>query len=177
MRNKYLPAKKDFFFALSLACLSLLGFLATIFLLNSKSASLVEALPGSLDAPLDIETVLAIKKTLAEKKVDIETLNSSFVTSSGEVAFIETVEKIAALSGVDVEIVSVDVGEYGGSKNFESLNLQVRFEGNWSEAEGFLSSVEDAPYAVTLGDIEMTASQNAVWLGEVGLSVLKVKNK
>src|SRR3989338_2485740 len=120
MRNKYLPAKKDFFFALSLACLSLLGFLATIFLLNSKS--------GSLDAPLDIETVLAIKKTLAEKKVDIETLNSSFVTSSGEVAFIETVEKIAALSGVDVEIVSVDVGEYGGSKNFESLNLQVRYE-------------------------------------------------
>ncbi|PIP86649.1 hypothetical protein COV42_00160 [Candidatus Campbellbacteria bacterium CG11_big_fil_rev_8_21_14_0_20_44_21] len=151
----------------------------------NKNNEIVSDLSQELDLQIAKERQLrSFKKILAETKEKREALDSYFIPAADIVSFIQEVEALSALSGIEIEIGSVDVREFledeTSSDRLEFLDISMTTEGSWSGSFRFLELLENMPYLIALNKFALDAKQNTegetlYWEGALGLRVLKLK--
>lgn len=175
--NHYIPTKKELYISIFAASAGVLILVFSIIIVTSMVSSINNELSLAESTALGIEKTFSIKKDLADWQNEIHLLGSFFVGARGEVDFIEKLEAVGRSLGVKIEINSIAVGKKSTAPNFtESLNMKVHFEGEWARVAGFLKSVEQMPYAVSVGNVSMNLVGGPLWTGDMDVSVLKMKD-
>ncbi|MSR73361.1 hypothetical protein EXS61_02040 [Candidatus Parcubacteria bacterium] len=97
-------------------------------------------------------------RVVEEQKDKIAEIGLYFLHKNEVVPFIETVENSGRKTGVEVTIVTVDVGVGEG----ENAMLTMRFEarGSWNNVNRFISYIENLPYKVSLSKVDVTRASS-----------------
>ena len=142
------------------------------------------------------ETFRSIETIITNSSSELNLIESYFVSQNGVVDFIESVERLATLSEIDVTINFIDVENASSPSSeksaefYEMLHIKMITEGTWHDTVHFLSLLENVPYKV---DIQRTSfvfvpqSENALsfsssgsgdnrtWRGNFDFTVLKLR--
>jgi len=114
---------------------------------------------------------------------DVDSLRNFFLKRSGEVDFIEFVEKIAKDEGLEIKInsVSLDSPAPLATHGMEYLVLRVEVKGTWPSLWNFSKLLPTMPYSVDVNSLALFSSQAekdkpVIWRGVYSIRVLKQKN-
>ncbi|MEK7179851.1 MAG: hypothetical protein AAB706_00060 [Patescibacteria group bacterium] len=142
------------------------------------------------------DTLHSIEAILRDSNSDIEKLQSYFIAPGGIVAFIETIEAQAEVSGVETVIDYVNVEGDGQSKvvgGKEIVRLRLSTKGSWENSTHFLSLLEKVPFQINLERVSFIYSPESEsslsfappkgtklpvkksWKGSIDLTSLKLK--
>ena len=142
------------------------------------------------------ETFRSIEGIIQGSSTQLQQIESYFVSSRGVVDFIESIEKLADISGVIVTIDFLGVENVSGIVSetpiqmHETLRLKIVTEGRWTDTMHFLALLEYVPYKVSVGRTSLVfipqsettlsfsssgRSPNCVWRGSFDFTVLKTK--
>jgi hypothetical protein len=101
--------------------------------------------------------VKELEQTLEKRKTDLERVASVFLTSDTVVPFLQTLENIAARTGVELEIPSSAKLGDGSPSNQRSI-FDLNLVGNFPNQLAFLQLLENAPYDVAISRLETSTS-------------------
>ena len=127
------------------------------------------------------ERLRSLKQALANTEIErAQLFGEHLVAADGVVPFIERIEGLGALAGVEVEINSIGVGALPENETtLERLSLELRAAGSWAAIYRFLGLVESLPLPVVFEDIRLDASltpgAGSSWRGVFTFNVLKAK--
>jgi mannitol-specific phosphotransferase system IIBC component len=168
-------------------------FLIAIFMLFQNIKNQMED-ASNLQNKIDVATrqnqyTISLQKSLQNSKADIDKVNSSILSSDGNVSFIEKFETLAKNNGLNVSIDSLSVEDIPNinSDNLTSLVVRASAEGSWTGTIVFLTSLESFPFAMRVEKFDLlNSSDNPVglppptsfkqnWLSTFEIRVLEYK--
>ncbi len=154
----------------------------------------------------------SLKDTIKQSQPKIDALQSYFIAPGpdGTVAFINTLESAGSKDGLEIVIdnLNTDNGvintkDAAATKDTtkktdykEILNFKVHTSGTWDNTFSFLSYLENLPYKITVGQVDMTkvaekdttqssgqkdasaaalGKKSLLWKGEFSFTVVKLK--
>ena len=132
--------------------------------------------------------VLSTKRTIQSLSDDLTQVNSSIVSTDGDVKFIESLEALARKNGLTIEIQSLTLDDTTlNSDSITILNIKAKTTGGWNGMYTFLADIESLPLKVRVSRFDLAnaqadsvgvdkkASSSGVWQGLIDMSVLKYK--
>lgn len=169
----------------TITVLLLIGYIMIFSTISSTNKALSE-LDYELNKEVHTETQLKslndiIKDTTEERL----TLDSYFISTDGVVDFINNLEIYARSVGASPEIISVNIKEsilpWAGER-FETLNLEIKIEGEWEEVFHFATLIDRMPSYVQVNrasieniPIKEEEGSSEAWNGIFNIDVLKRK--
>jgi len=123
----------------------------------------------------------SMKKILGETKNERLELNSRFVSSDNVVSFIENIENLSSVTGVSLDVRSVNIIETTSTVNYEWLELSVDVSGSWKGLYHLFSLVDHLPVASSVSGARIVYtntdedSGEEVWSGSFRMKAAKLK--
>lgn len=132
----------------------------------------------------------SIRNLMNDAKSDLGQITNFFVQPAGAVDFIEQVESLGKMAGVNMEIdsVGIDSVKNTASSSTESFKISLKTEGLWVNSMHLLSLLENMPYHISFDSINLQkiaggtesvankGKDSVYWTGNFVFSVLKIKN-
>jgi hypothetical protein len=106
-----------------------------------------------------------------------ERLASFFVDGERIIEFLETIESLADIAGVEIDVQSINETEtsFDGIKNLE---LNIDFSGSWVRVHHFLVLIESIPIKLTSERLSLSEAQDpdagSSWKGSLFFRTLQV---
>lgn len=107
--------------------------------------------------------------SIAEEKAKVE---AAFASESELVRFIESIERLAALSGAELEIKSAALPL---DPNEKGPVFTLNVEGGFGQAFRFLTFLESANYEIVVEEARLNKGDEAGWAGQIRLKLLSYK--
>jgi len=156
-----------------------LAFLACVVVCGGLVYGLIQRAQTAQEAQLEAEKIAAQKSQRAETATSRDILNNFFVAENGVAEFISQVETIADNTQVSAEIANITIKNGGDAKSqdsrsdgdngtddetplTETLTLQIRSTGSWTQVTHFIRTLEQYP---VLGNITELALNREVETG------------
>jgi hypothetical protein len=116
----------------------------------------------------------------------IDLVDSSIVSSDGDVTFIESLESLAKTDGLNIGIDSLVITDDKSltSNNMSFFNIKANTSGSWSGTYLFLAQLESLPIKLKVNkfsftnatnDLSKISSKGNTWDGSFEITVLKYK--
>lgn len=173
--NQYIPDKKILRFSIAAATISLLGMVLAGWLLSSRMSLLNSEIRKTQEMSGSVEQAFKIKGQLNELDEEVKLLDSFFVKKGEEVAFIESVEKLASSTGVKLEIKNITVDSKNNSKSFkEDILVSMSSRGSYAGISSFFRKLESMPKLVSVDSYSMRLSDGG-WDLDTTIMVPKLK--
>ncbi|MFZ2621500.1 MAG: hypothetical protein WAX85_02925 [Minisyncoccia bacterium] len=133
--------------------------------------------------------VSSLLETFQNADSDITKINNSIVSSDGDVAFIESLEKMAHDDSLSTTIDSLNFEEipsFPGSK-VVVFRIRVKAKGSWSGIYKFLAQIESLPFKIKIinfgltgplintESVKNTSDSGRIWQSIFEINVLKYK--
>ena len=172
--------KKKFLAYVTIFLVSILLEAATLWGINMYSSLVIDLSGGAKKATYEKERAKAIRDLSSETLEDQKKISSYIVSSANVVSFLESIEQLGKVAGVQMEIDSVGsvVPKGDQSKLWERLRLIVSAEGSWSGNLNILYLLETIPFQVTTERVVLDQKKDEKknsWHSEITFSVLKEK--
>ncbi len=147
----------------------------------------ISALSQEITVQSSRQQYLATTEKLIENlNTDIDKMNHSIISKDGDVAFIESLEKIAKDNNISIDIDTIDVSDEPSTpaSGITILHLKAKTKGEWKGMYTFLSQLESLPYKVKITQFILTnVSKSATdtekastsWQSSFDIRVLKYK--
>ncbi|MBT3282845.1 hypothetical protein HON59_01515 [bacterium] len=146
----------------------------------------ISAIVNDVDIAVQKETKLKSVKNIIKDTADgREKIDTYFIKDDEIINFIGEVEKIGRDIGVEVEIISVSIGDSKLQQDnvSELLNLDLEAEGSWSRVFRFLTLVEKMPFKVNISTINLEAIyegeskkySSGIWKGFFSINAIKLR--
>ena len=134
--------------------------------------------------------LISMQKFIENTKPEIEKINSSIVSSNGDVDFIENLEARARSHNLKIEIESltlVSSDTKNSSSSISTLKIKAKADGLWSNVYTFISEIESLPYKIKINKFSLSSNANLInslenttdesknWRANFEISVLKYK--
>lgn len=141
-------------------------------LIKAKRDKVIALTGETLAADLKRKNIRGLDQSLNSISQEKAKVEAAFASKSDLVRFIENVERLAALSGIALEIKSaalpLDPNEKG-----PVFTLNVK--GDFGQEFRFLTLLESANYEIVLEEARLNKSEEAGWAGQVRLKLLSYK--
>lgn len=143
-----------------LSLLVILGFLGTYLLfrdIKSKNYNISKT-SEEVSFQFDKQEYLTKTERLIEGlSTDLVKIDSQIVSKDGDVLFIEGLEEMASLNGLDITIDSLEIQD---DKNIDSpdittLKIKAKTKGRWSSTYKFLNQLESMPYKLSVNNFSL----------------------
>lgn len=127
-----------------------------------------------------------VEDDLEATEMDRKKINLYFVQGGegGIVLFVEDVENMGKLSGVDLDIKSIAFKEFDLNNNnsensniFENMKVNLAIEGEWSDILYFLKLLESSPYCISFDKVYLEKKEEKnplLWGGSFNLNIIKI---
>ena len=120
------------------------------------------------------ETAGALEKLVNETETARRQIDSYFVGADQTVDFVEYLEALADMSGVNFKIMSLGV-EQAEDDFKDQIILRAETLGDWSSLMNFLALLETAPYRLNLADVAITKTDKAGWEAAILIKAFQLK--
>ncbi len=122
------------------------------------------------------EYMISTGKIIQNLSNDLGKINKSIVSSTGDVEFIESIEKLADSNNLSIVINSLQLETNSKSTTSPVAILRINFktEGGWLGTYKFLNQIESMPVKVKVNSYTFQ-SQNTDVISEVPVSTLNAK--
>lgn len=132
----------------------------------------------------------SIRNLMNDTKSEFGQIANFFIQPTGSVEFIETVESLANIAGIKIEIesVGIDIAKNKTSSSTESFRVSLKTEGSWANSMHLLGLLESVPYKLAFDSINLQKMEDgnvsslnkeknsAYWAGNFIFRALKIKN-
>ena len=132
--------------------------------------------------------ILLTERAIAAVKVDLDKVNSSVISTTGDVEFIEKLEALARNNGLTMAIDSLNLEEDPKAKNplTTILKIKANTDGSWTGTYKFMNELESLPFKIKISQYALqgssgianedgTKSISSQWHGTFEIRVLKSK--
>ena len=138
---------------------------------NDESAHL----RGDIELQLERnKTAGGLAKLITETEVKRLQIDSYFVGADQTVDFVEYLESLANVAGVNFEIVSLVIDQV--KDDFKNqIVLRGEASGDWSPLMNFLALLEAAPYRLILADVAITKPEQVGWEAMILIKAFQLK--
>ena len=123
---------------------------------RSMKADIASIAGKTESAAADYAYLLSLKVTLRDSKDDLAAIDSRFIGKDGIPAFIDMLEARARAANVAANLGSISLDDSGDPLLPRTLSMHMTGAGLWKDATAFISEVESLPYALQVGDIELS---------------------
>lgn len=150
-------------FAVISAILVVFFGLAWVFLIHksySMKADIASVLNTSNKVASRNAYLNSLKTTLEDSKSDLQVIDGRFVTKDGIPALIDSIDAMALSSGVAATIGSINLEDKSDS-NLRTLHIHITGSGSWKGDIGFISNIENLPYAARVENLSLSAQKGA----------------
>lgn len=120
------------------------------------------------------ETAGALEKLVNETDNERRQIESYFVGADQTVDFVEYLESLARIAGVNFEIVSLEVEQVEDDFK-DHVVLRGEATGSWSTTMNFLSLLENASYQLNLMDMATAKSDGVDWKTKISVKTFQLK--
>lgn len=105
------------------------------------------------------EYLFSMQNMLNKVDTSISQIDSSVLSSDGDVSIIENIEQIAKKNGLDVSIDSLSIEDLPSTLNsgMTTLKIRAKTEGNWSSIYNFVYELSSLPYKIKIERFLLTA--------------------
>lgn len=149
---------------------------------ENKKSDVLELAASVVNHESKKESVRLLAQDLEKLQAEFEELESFAVGISQKevVSFIEKIEKLAEVSGVQSSVEKIDVIETEEGF-FEMLELTIKAFGGWGGVFHFLSLVENLPYQIDVKNIVLESKTSEQedsapeWQLQISFQTLKFK--
>jgi Tfp pilus assembly protein PilO len=119
-----------------------------------------------------------LQAAVKDTEVERTKLSSLFLANGSEVAFIEQIENLAKVSGLEEKTnnVSEALNQVSGAK---SLDIQLTVTGDWNNVMYFLGQLENLPYSLNIKNVSLnrqssdSKNKTNLWIGAFDFSVIE----
>lgn len=181
---------KEIIVGLTLTSLALFGLMFFVYAeIRSKNekVSMIEQNLSQKNTRYDY--LVSMQDLLKQSEENIKKIDSSIVQKTGDVSFIESLEKKARDYNLEVEIESLNLVHDSKNPNstVATLNIKANVQGLWSNVYLFLSDIESMQYKIKINKFSLknkdeipvdrtkTLGLGKNWQGSFELSVLEYK--
>lgn len=127
-----------------------------------------------------------IENNLKETEIDRKKINSYFIQEGeeGVVLFVEYIENMGKISGVNLDVKSISFKEFDSNKInsesqniFENMKVSLVVEGEWSDVIYFLKLLESSLYSMSFDKVYLEKEEvenSFLWKGTFNLNIIKI---
>lgn len=150
---------------------------------HRKNVEITEAVASIEALRQDEHELRVIEDVLKNTRVEVEELKTRFVGREQEVLFIEFVERLAHVQGLQVSIESIEEHAIEKNELIEKMVMNVNIKGSFIDVSKFVRVVEQMPHHVVIGPVKIkkvivtneTGNEVVSWEGRITMEVLKLK--
>lgn len=147
---------------------ALIGYGAWYTSIAAKSAA-VTALQDQIDAKTEtVSRITTTRATLSEIADDEAVVQSHFVSETGVVAFIDSLETRGRLLGATVSVLSVAAGKTASKP---TLAFALSVKGTFDAVMRTVGAIEYAPYAISISSLSIGQEDENSWDATLDLLV------
>jgi Tfp pilus assembly protein PilO len=163
-----------------LAIISVIWSLKTLFNLKENALAVKKELVA---AEANVASIKSLENLLAGLKKENEKMSYIFLEKEEIVSFIETLEKLAGISGVKLEIKSIKItDDLSGNKKSEKPVLLLETSGSFRDIFYFISLAQKLPYQISFNQVDihknaLNKNEKNLWNSKISVTVLSYQNE
>ncbi|OHB14850.1 MAG: hypothetical protein A2431_03140 [Candidatus Zambryskibacteria bacterium RIFOXYC1_FULL_39_10] len=173
--NNWIPKNKILRFAVGLAALGLVLYLAGVMIISVKTKKVERSYSNTESDLFKEQKFWAIKSVVDTNEESIKYLKDFFVKSGDEVFFIEKIEEMARISNTKLEIVSIDIKPNQADLFGEEVLVKIKVSGTWDSVMLFVDKLERMNFGVVIDDVNLDAEAQGNWVGAIEFIFMKNK--
>lgn len=119
----------------------------------------ISALEQELSSDLNRrQYVTSLERIVPGGDSNINAINNSIVPSDGDVKFIENLESIGRINGLEfgIDSLSFEDDPSFASSGITALKINARTKGSWPGTYAFLSQIESLPLKIKINNFRLT---------------------
>lgn len=108
--------------------------------------------------------LVSMQKLVENIEPDIQKINNSIVSKSGDVGFIENLEAMARSHDLDIKIDSLNLvsDPKAPQSTLNTLKIKAKADGSWSNVYIFLSELESSPFKIKIDKFAIISGEELV---------------
>lgn len=120
------------------------------------------------------ETSGALEQLVNDTETERRQIDSYFVGADQTVDFVEYLESLANITGVNFKIISLSVEQVKDDFK-DQIILRGEALGSWSALMNFIALLETAPYRLNLADLTITKPEKTAWAAALLIKTFQLK--
>ena len=173
--NNLIPKNKSVTFVIVIISLSVILYFVGLFIVLEIKKEIENSYYNTESKSSKEEKIRIIKNITETNKEPIQTLRNYFIQKSDEVEFIEQIEKLARVSGVKFDIISIDIKINQSDSFKENVDVKMKLEGSWQNIIYFVDKLEKMPFGVSIENMNLDTSTSGNWLGFIEFILFREK--
>lgn len=169
-----MPNKKIFRIAIVFFVVAVLVYVLSIFLLFKKKAEIKTHSSLTFSALAQEEEALRIQNILDKNKEIVTYIRNFFIDKNDDISFIEDIEMVGNMNGVNYEIVSI-TPQKNKDDSKEEMLIKINFNGSWNSVIGYLLKLEKLEFGTNIQNMNIERSGGGRWEGFIEFLVYKNK--
>ena len=157
-----------FLLALAVFAAVLFGYGVWYAVVSNKSSEVSDLQSQIITASENMGRIASTRAAFAEIAGDEAKVQNYFVSESGVVAFINSLEALGAAQKATVNVLSVSTG---GSSSRPALLLSITIRGTFDAVMRTLGVIEYAPYSLSISTLSIGKDSQKNWQADVNLIV------
>ena len=113
-----------------------------------------------------------LERTLVEKRPQLDIIDGAFLTPQQVVEFIQTLERAAAESNIDLVISSAEIATGESENPTQHSNFSISATGNFTKIYEYITLLENTPYRIEIEQASFDSTDNGTVRANITLSVL-----
>ena len=175
MKNNWVPKKKTVVTTLIILGLSIVFYLASLFVMVQKQKEIENVFRSTESEVSKGEKRWVLKSILSVYTEEIQTLRNFLIRKGDEVTFIEQIEGVGRVSGIQFEIKSIDLKTKVESSFKEDVMIKMSINGKWDNIISFIDHLEKMPFGVLIENFDLKTSGAGEWSGSISMVVFREK--
>lgn len=121
------------------------------------------------------EKLVVVKNIVESNKESLQSIDTFFIGTGGEVLAIEQIEEVARDFGISFTIDSINEPKQEENEFIEKLQVDTKVSGPWSNIVSFLHRLERMPFGVLISDVNLSDEAEGGWAGSIKFDIFRFK--
>lgn len=152
---------------IGIATLCLVLYFTFLFLVKKEIKKAEDAYTNSNPDSFSEEQLWQVKSIVEKNEAEIETLRNFFIRKGDEVKFIEKIESLARVSGINFEIDSIETKNGQKDSVKEDVYVKMKIEGSWRGVTYFMDKLRKMPFGASIESVNLDVKSKNIWSGDL----------
>lgn len=121
------------------------------------------------------EKLVVVKNMVDSNKESLQSIDTFFIGTGGEVLAIEQIEEVARDFGISFAIDSINENKQEENEFIERLQVEAKVSGSWSGIVSFLHRLERMSFGVLLSEVNLSDEAEGGWVGSLEFDIFRFK--